>query len=100
MLSPTSDKAKLFAKMVSKNSYLNDTGISLPFLPSRTNLKLHNTSITPKMVQEIIANIDSSKTSGPGCILVVVLKNCEPEFSYMLPELLNIFLKDSCFPDW
>ena len=39
-----------------------------------------------------------SKASGPDCIPVVVLKNCEPEFSYILAELFNKYLKESCFP--
>ena len=38
VLSSASDKAKLFAKNFSKNSYLDDSGISLPFFPSGTNL--------------------------------------------------------------
>ena len=33
------------------------------------------------------------------CIPVVVLKNCEPELSYILAELFNMCLKESCFPD-
>ena len=37
--------------------------------------------------------------SGLECIPVVVLKNCEPEFSYILAELFNKYLKESCFPD-
>ena len=81
VLSSASDKAKLFAKNFSKNSNLDDSGISLPVFPSRTNLKLHNISITPKMVKKVIMNLDSSKASGPDSIPVVVLKNCEPEFS-------------------
>ena len=28
---------------------------------------------------------------------MVVLKNCEPEHSYMLAELFNMCLKESCF---
>ena len=44
-------------------------------------------------------NIDLSKASGPNCIPVVVLKNCEPELSYILAELFNKCLKESCFPD-
>ena len=32
-------------------------------------------------------------------IPVVVLKNCEPEVSYILAELFNKCLKESCFPD-
>ena len=64
MLSSASDKAKLFAENISKNSNLDDSGISLP-----------------------------------DCISVVVLKNCESELSYILAELFNKCLKESCFPD-
>ena len=30
---------------------------------------------------------------------MVVLKNCELELSYILAELLNMCLKEPCFPD-
>ena len=81
MLSSASDKAKLFAKSFSKNYNLDDSGISLSAFSSRTNLKLHNISVTPKMVKKVIMNLDSSKAFGPDCIPVVVVKNCEPELS-------------------
>ena len=84
VLSSASYKAKLFAKNFSKNSNLDDSGISLRVFPSRTNLKLHNVSITPKMVKKVITNLDSFKASGPDCIPVVVLKNCEAELSYIV----------------
>ena len=99
VLSSVFDKAKLFAKNFSKNSNLDDSGIFLPAFPSRTNLKLHNISVTPKKVKKVIANLDSSKTSGPVCIPVVVLKNCEQELSYILAELFNKSLKESCVLD-
>ena len=99
MLSSASDKAKLFAENFSKNSNLDDSDISLPVFPSRTNLKLHNVSVTSKMVKKVIMNLDLPKASGPDCIPVVVLKNCEPELSYILAELFNKCLKESCFPD-
>ena len=38
-------------------------------------------STTPKMVKKVTKNIDSSKASGPDCIPVVVVNNCEPELS-------------------
>ena len=79
MLSSVSDKAKLFAKNFSKNSNFDDSGIPLPVFPSRTNLKLLDISVTPKMVKKVITNFDSSKVSGPDCIPVVILKNCEAE---------------------
>ena len=49
------------------------------------------------MVEKVIMNLDLSKASGPDCILVVVLKNCKPELSYILAELFNKCLKESCF---
>ena len=49
------------------------------------------------MVEKVITNLDSSKPSGPDCVLVVVLKNCEPELSSILAELFNMCLEKSCF---
>ena len=51
------------------------------------------------MVKKVMTNFDSSTASGPDCILVVVLKNCESELSYILAELFSMCLKESCFPD-
>ena len=99
MLSSVSDKAMLFAENFSKNANLDDSGISSPVFSSRTNLKLHNISVTPKMVKRVIMNFDLSKGSGPDCVPVVVLKNCDPGLSYILAELFNKYLKQSCFPE-
>ena len=44
MLFSGSDKVKLFAENLSRNSDLDDSGISLPVFPSRTNLKQHKLS--------------------------------------------------------
>ena len=51
------------------------------------------------MVKNVLMNLDSSKASGPDCNAVMVLRNCEPELSYMLAELFNMCLKESCFPN-
>ena len=99
VMSSSSHKEKLFAENFSENSNLDDSGISLPVFPFRTNLKLHDISVTPKMVKKVIKNLDLSKTSGSDCIPVVVIKNCELELSYILAELLNKCLKESFFPD-
>ena len=92
MLSSATDKAKLVAENFSKNYNLDDSGISLPLFPSGTNLKLY-ISATPKMVIKVITNLDFSKASGPDCVPV------ESELSYILAELFNKCLKESCFPD-
>ena len=51
------------------------------------------------MVKKVITNLNSSKATGPDFILVVVLKNCEPEVPYILAEFFKMCLKESCFPD-
>ena len=99
LLFSASDKGKLFAENFSKNSNLDDSSISLPVFPSRTNLKLQNISVTPKKVKKVIMNLDLSKASGPDYIPVVVRKNCEPELLFILAELFNKCLKESCISD-
>ena len=99
MLFSASNKTKLFVENFSKNFNLDDSGISLLVFPSGTNLKLHNIFVIPKMVKKVIMNLDLSKVSGPDCIPVLALKNCELELSYILTELFNKCLKESCFPD-
>ena len=49
--------------------------------------------------KKVIMNLDLSKASGPDCIPMVVLMNCEPELSYILAELFSKCLKELCFPD-
>ena len=94
------DKTKLFAKKFSRNSNLDDSCISLPLVfSSRTNLKLHNISVIPKLGKKVITNLNLSNASDPDYIPVVVVKKCEPELSCILTELFNICQKESCFPD-
>ena len=54
------------------------------------------------MVKKVQTNHDSSKSSGPDCILVMVLMKCEPELPYTLTlaELFNMSLKEFYFPDY
>ena len=51
------------------------------------------------MIKKVITNLDLSKASRPDCVPLVVLKNCEPELSYILAELCNKCPRESCFPD-
>ena len=62
-------------------------------------MNLHNISVTLKLVQNAITKLELSKASEPDRIPVVILKNCEPELSYILAELINLCLKESCFSD-
>ena len=89
VLSAASDKAKLSAEIICRNCNLDGSFISLPVLPSRTNLKLHIIPVTPMMVKKLIMSLDLSKTSGGYCTSVVVLTNCQPDLLYILAELFN-----------
>ena len=72
MLYSASDKAKLVSKNFSKNSNLDDLSIFVHVFVSITNLKLHNISVTPKMVKKVIKDLYSSKAFGPDLIPVVI----------------------------
>ena len=99
VLASAYDKTRLFAENVSKNSSLDGSSISLLVFLSRTNLKLHNISVTSMMVKMVVINLDLSEASGPSCIPIMIPKNCEPELSYILAELFTTCLKKSCFPN-
>ena len=81
---PKMPNLPIFGINFSMKSNRDDSGISLPVFPSRANLKLHNISVTHKMVKKVIMNLDFSKASGLDRIPVVVLENFEPELSYIL----------------
>ena len=56
-------------------------------------------NVTPKLVKKVITNVDLSNASGPDCILVVVLMNCKSWLLYMLAQLFNMHVKESCLRD-
>ena len=66
-------KQNCLLKNFSRNSNIDDFGISLPVFPSRTNLKLYNISVAPTKVKTVRTNLDLSKEFGPDCIPVVIL---------------------------
>ena len=56
-------------------------------------MKQHSVSVTPKMVKNVIMNLDLSTVSGSDCTRVVLLKNCEPEYLFILAKIFNCFWK-------
>ena len=66
--------------------------MSLPVFLAGTNLKFQHISVTPKIVEKVITNLDSSKASHPDCILVVVLNNWATTLIH-ITELFNTCLK-------
>ena len=62
-------------------------------------MKLHIILITPKLIEEIITYLYYSKPSCLNSVRMMVQNNCPYELSYMLAELFNMCLKESCFLD-
>ena len=77
--------------MVGHTSWLEGASLALVGHPS-------SDGVTIKILYRL-DDFDSSNMSDPDCIPVVFLKNCEPKVSYILAELFNKCLKESCFPD-
>ena len=85
------DKARLFAKMFSSNSNLDDSGDSLPDCPILTNIKISNLNITSLEVTKFIRKLETSKAVGPDQIPVVVLKHLAPELKSYLGRWVGIY---------
>ena len=71
-----SASAKLLAENFSKNSNIDDSGISVPAFSSKTNLKLYNISVTPKLVKKSHNQPWFVKSIWYWLFPLVGLKNC------------------------
>ena len=91
MFSSVCHTAKLFVENLSQNSNLDDNVISLPVFASITNPKMHNISVTPKIVKKVRMNLDLSKASGPDCIQAVVSKSCESFLRSLVFKIVGRF---------
>lgn len=63
-MSSSTNKAKLFLKNFSKNWNFDYSCMFFLVFLSRTNLRLHNIHVTPKLVKKGITNLDLSKCLG------------------------------------
>ena len=71
----------------------------LPSASDKAQFLINTFLTTLILVKNVIHNLDLLKASGHDCILVVVLKNCEPQLSYLLDDLFNMCLLEFVFPD-
>ena len=66
---------------------------SLPILPSRTIIKLHNISVVPNFHRKIITKLNSPKVPDPDNILVYY-RTLSPEPPHILAEVFNVCPKE------
>ena len=98
MATTSAEKAELLCSTFAQNSSSEDDGRALPIFPKRSKSTLNIPSITVKQVRKIIAKLDSSKSSGPDGIPVVVLKECAPELAPVFTKVFNRCLLQGEFP--
>ena len=72
--------------------FSDDSGISLLAFLFRNNLHLQDNPVTFKMVK-VITGLDPCQVSGLDCIPVKVLRNSNPQTSYMLVDPFSVCLK-------
>ena len=85
-------KQNYLLKAFLRTHIFDNSGMSLPVFLAGTILKFQHISVTPKIVEKVITNLDSSKASHPDCILVVVLNNWATTLIH-ITELFNTCLK-------
>ena len=98
MATSPAEKAELLATQFSKNSTLDDGGQSPPPFAPRTTESVSLPAITVKRVKKIISCLDSSKSSGPDGIPVIVFKQLSPELSPVLSKIFQKCVSSSEFP--
>ena len=79
--------------------HLHNSPEVLPSASDKAQFLIKTFLTTLILVKNVIHNLDLLKASGPDCILVVVLKNCEPQLSYLLDDLFNMCQQKFVFPD-
>ena len=89
LLSSASIKQNYFAKIFSKISDLDDSNISSLVFPSRTYLKLHNISVSPKMVQKMVQTLIHTSWNFHICLKVSCFPDCW-KVSSVVPVLKNV----------
>ena len=98
MATTAAEKAELLCQEFAKNSSLDDGGQNPPPFPPRTGEKLSPPTITVKAVRRVINCLDSSKSSGPDGIPVIVFKQLSPELAPVLSKLFNRCVSVGEFP--
>ena len=87
-----------FSKVKSNTTHLLNIPEVLPSPSDKAQFLIKTFQRTLILVKNVISNLDLLKTSGPNCILVVVLKNCQPQLSYVLDDLFNMCLQEFVIP--
>ena len=73
-----------FSKVKSYITHLLNSPEVLPSPSDKAQFLIKTFQKTLILVKNVMDNLHLLKASGPNCILVVVLKNCEPQLSYLL----------------
>jgi len=99
IISTSTGKAEIFAKMFAANSTLNPP----PQLPPPTITpvphKMSEIVFKTNEVRKILLSLDTRKSSGLDGIPAIVLKKCAPELAPVLTRLFQLSYNRGVFPD-
>lgn len=72
---------------------IDDLGICLPIYFPRSNLKLHNITLTPKVIKKVSTNLVPLRH----LVLIVSGGSESRKGSYTLANIFNMYLKEDCW---
>ena len=88
-------KQNYLLKTFPRTQNLDDSGITFPAFPSRTNLKLHNIHLTPDLVKKVITTLDLPNLSVPDEMWAwTFIRSCSKKNDGMNFSKKSIFLKN------
>jgi len=79
-------------------SCVQNPSLSVPTLPSRTQLSLDSVSFSPDKVESLLSNVDSDSANGPDGISPCVLKTCSAALAHPLSVLFTLSFAQGHLP--
>ena len=93
------EKANLFNSYFTSQTKLDDSNTVLPAVQGFSQNSLNSVYITEQEVQNVLSDLDPSKSQGPDNINPKILKEAAHELGKPLAKLFNLSLLKKQFPD-
>ena len=92
------EKAECLNSVFVAKSCVQNPSLSLPTLPSHTQLSLDSVSFSPDKVESLLSNLDSDSATGPEGISPRVLKTCSSALAHPLSVLFTLSFAQGHLP--
>ena len=92
------EKAECLNSLFASNSSVPNPLLSIPTLPSHTQLFLDSVSFPPNKVESLLSNLNSDSATGPDGISPRVLKTCSAALAHPLSFLFTLSFAQGHLP--